>query len=191
MLERIVDWAPALQGGQVALAGRSQPSVPLPVSAGSGSRGVSVGCKLAEMQVTNKLQPSDEQRQRIVSEAGPDGPIVMVNLLKFRDRAVYEDGSDSHLSGREAYQRYGAAVGKLIRGYGGRFVFVGDVTDLMIGDADEKWDEVALAEYPDRASLAAMISSPEFQAAEHHREAGLEGQLNIETTWLPAFQRNR
>lgn len=125
-----------------------------------------------------------------MSEPGPAGPIVMVNLLKFRDRAVYQDGADGHLSGRDAYQRYGAAVGKLIREYGGRFVFAGDVTDLVIGEADEMWDEVALAEYPNRASFAAMISSPEFRAAEHHREAGLEGQLNIETTWLTVFKRN-
>lgn len=142
------------------------------------------------MQVENQLHPSDEQHHRVMTEPGPDGPIVMVNLLKFRDRAVYEDGSDGHLSGRDAYQRYGAAVGKLIRQYGGRFVFAGDVTDLVIGEADEIWDEIALAEYPDRASFAAMISSAEFRAAEHHREAGLEGQLNIETTWLPVFKRD-
>jgi uncharacterized protein (DUF1330 family) len=71
----------------------------------------------------------------------------MVNLRKFRDRASYEDGSDGHLSGRDAYQRYAAAVEKLIREYGGRFLLAGDVTHLMIGQADEMWDEVALAEY--------------------------------------------
>ena len=142
------------------------------------------------MQVENQLHPSVEQEQRFTAESGPGGPLVMVNLLKFRERALYGDGSDGHLSGREAYQRYGAAVGKLIRQYGGRFVFAGDVTDLFIGDVEEMWDEIALAEYPDRASFMAMISSPEFQAAAHHREAGLAGQLNIEATWLPVFRRD-
>lgn len=142
------------------------------------------------MHIENRLYPSGEQEQRFTDEPGPDGPLVMVNLLKFRDRAVYADGSDGDLSGREAYQRYGAAVAKLIRQYGGRFVFAGDVTDLFIGRVDDMWDEIALAEYPDRASFVAMISSPEFKAAAHHREAGLEGQLNIETTWLPVFRRD-
>jgi len=145
---------------------------------------------IVAMDVENRLYPSEEQQKRFIGEPGRVGPIVMVNLLKFRDRAVYEDGSDPHLSGREAYQRYGAAVAELIRHYGGRFVFAGDVTDLFIGEIDDMWDEIALAEYPDRASFTAMITSPEFQAAAHHREAGLEGQLNIETTWLPVFRRD-
>jgi hypothetical protein len=58
----------------------------------------------------------------------------------------------------------------------------------MIGQADEMWDEVALVEYPNRAALAAMISYPVVEAAAHHREAGLQGQLNIETTWIPVLR---
>lgn len=140
------------------------------------------------MEIKNELHPVTEEQLTAMSEPGPDGPIVMVNLLKFREHAAYEDGSDRHLSGRDAYQRYAAAVGRLIRTYGGRFLFAGDVTYLMIGQADEMWDEVALAEYPNRAAFMAMIAAPEFQAASHHREAGLEGQLNIETTWIPVLR---
>lgn len=58
----------------------------------------------------------------------------------------------------------------------------------MIGQADEMWDEVALAEYPDRAAFMAMIEDPAFQTASHHREAGLDGQLNIETAWIPVLR---
>lgn len=140
------------------------------------------------MEIKNELYPVTDEQLAAMTERGPEGPIVMVNLLKFRRLAVYEDGSDVHVTGREAYQRYAAAVGKLIRVYGGRFIFAGDVTHLMIGQADEMWDEVALAEYPDRAAFMAMIDDPAFQAAAHHREAGLEGQLNIETTWIPVLR---
>ena len=136
----------------------------------------------------NELYPVTDEQLAAMTERGPEGPIVMVNLLRFRDRAAYEDGSDDHLTGREAYQRYAAAVGKLIREYGGRFIFAGDVTHLMIGQADEMWDEVALAEYPDRPAFMAMIEDPVFRSASHHREAGLEGQLNIETTWIPVLR---
>jgi uncharacterized protein (DUF1330 family) len=55
------------------------------------------------------------------------------------------------------------------------------VTGLLIGEVEELWDMVALAEYPSLAAMQAMIASPEYQAIEHHRKAGLAGQLNIRT----------
>jgi uncharacterized protein (DUF1330 family) len=105
----------------------------------------------------------------------------MVNLLKYRERAVYPDGRAEAISGREAYHRYGVEVEKLVRGVGGRVLYAGDVTFLMLGRVDSLWDEVALAEYPSRAALFRMARSPEYQAIAVHRDAGLEGQLNIET----------
>ena len=143
------------------------------------------------IQVRNALYPVSEAQKQGMFEPGPAGPIVMVNLLKFRDRAVYADGRPSDLTGREAYALYGASVGQMITAYGGRVLFVGDVTWLAIGEVDSLWDEVALAQYPDRAALTAMSTSPEWRAISVHRAAGLEGQLNIETVmpaWLVAAQ---
>jgi uncharacterized protein (DUF1330 family) len=105
----------------------------------------------------------------------------MVNLLKFKPKAEYADGSDAHLTGREAYARYGEGVAKLIEGLGGRIRYSGAVTGLMIGEVDELWDAVALAEYPSLTAFKAMALSPEMHAIEHHRAAGLAGQLNIRT----------
>lgn len=133
------------------------------------------------MNVDNRVYPDPDQLQRLRQEAAPDGPIVMVNLLKFRDKAVYPDGREAELSGREAYMRYGREVAKLILAMGGRIVFAGDVTFLTLGVVEDLWDEVALAEYPSRAEFLRMTMSPEWRAIEVHREAGLEGQLNIET----------
>lgn len=132
------------------------------------------------MQVENRQMP-DAAQMTLLQEAGPAQPIVMVNLLKFRARAAYPDGRDAHLSGREAYQRYAVRVAKLIGAFGGRVLFAGDVTALTIGIAEPLWDEVALAEYPNRAALLQMSLSPEWREAAVHRSAGLEGQLNIET----------
>jgi len=55
------------------------------------------------------IVPTPAQMQAMV-EKGPEGPIVMVNLLKYRDRAAYEPDraeAKENLTGREAYQRYG------------------------------------------------------------------------------------
>jgi uncharacterized protein (DUF1330 family) len=114
-------------------------------------------------------------------DPGPDGPIYMLNLLKFKEHAEYEDGRETDLSGREAYQIYGQEVSKLIGEYGGEVTFVADVTFLALGQVDELWDEVAIAKYPNRTALWEMSISPEWQAIGVHRAAGLAGQLNIET----------
>ncbi|MFP3944001.1 MAG: DUF1330 domain-containing protein [Alphaproteobacteria bacterium] len=139
------------------------------------------------MEVVNAVWP-DEAQATAMSDPGPDGPIVMVNLLKFRERAEYRDGRDTKLSGREAYQLYGDAVAKILSNYGGRVLFAGDVTHLSLGHCEPLWDEVALVEYPSRGALRSMAISPEWIEASVHREAGLEGQLNIETTWFPGLR---
>ena len=81
------------------------------------------------MKVENRVYPDGEQIAAL-QEAGPDGPIVMVNLLKFRDKALYPDGRDPDLSGREAYDRYAVEVVKLLEAVGGRVLYTGDVTFL-------------------------------------------------------------
>lgn len=132
------------------------------------------------MQVTNAVIPPMEQAMSFFG-AAEDGPFVMVNLLKFKPRAEYEDGSDAHLTGAEAYARYGDEVRKLVEGLGGRIRYGGQVTGLMIGEVEELWDMVALAEYPSLAAFRDMAMSARMHAIEHHRKAGLAGQLNIKT----------
>jgi hypothetical protein len=70
-------------------------------------------------------------------------------------------------------------------------LFAGDVSGLSLGRVECLWDEVALAEYPNRAAFVAMSMSPEWRAIAFHREAGLEGQLNIETVPTLAAQLAR
>ena len=133
------------------------------------------------MEFINEVLPSDHERITEMMADGPEGPIFMVNLLKFKERAEYEDGRETDLSGRDAYNLYGQAVSQIIQDYDGEVVFVGDVTFLSLGQVDELWDEVAIAKYPNRAALWAMSTSKEWNEAAVHRTAGLAGQLNIET----------
>jgi len=105
----------------------------------------------------------------------------MVNLLKFRDQAVYKDGRSDEVSGVEAYMRYATEMRKIVERAGGRFLFSGRVNGLVIGDVEELWDVVAIVEYPSRAEFQRLVTSPEVQAIGVHREAGLAGQLLILT----------
>jgi uncharacterized protein (DUF1330 family) len=133
------------------------------------------------MLVVNAAYPTPDQAQALF-KAPEDGPFVMVNLLKFKDRATYDSGEA--VSGREAYMRYGAIMRELVERAGGRMLFSGEVRGLMIGAVEELWDAVALVEYPSRAAFLSITRMPEFAAIEPHRTAGLAGQLNIETKAL-------
>ncbi len=133
------------------------------------------------MEVVNEVMPTSQERIAEMMAPGPDGPIHMVNLLKFKERAEYEDGRDTDLTGAEAYQIYGRGVAELLPTYGGSITFAADVTFLALGQVEDLWDEVAIATYPNRAALLAMSTSDEWRALAVHRTAGLAGQLNIET----------
>lgn len=137
------------------------------------------------MNITNAVNPTPEQATAFFA-APDDGPFVMINLLKFKERAEYSDGSDAHLTGAEAYARYGAGVQGELAKVGGKAHYAGRVTGLMIGEVEENWDMVALAEYPSLAALKTMVMSQSYQAIAVHRAAGLAGQLNIRTSPMGA-----
>ncbi len=129
------------------------------------------------------LQPTTEQITRFVQD-DHDGPIVMINLLKFKDRAEYAESDPEHgddISGFEAYQRYGAGVAKLAADpeIGIGTVYSAPAAGFLIGDGD--WDMVILARYPSRAHMAKMMRDPRYQEAHRHRVAGLKHQDLIET----------
>ncbi|ADJ45867.1 hypothetical protein AMES_4042 [Amycolatopsis mediterranei S699] len=98
----------------------------------------------------------------------PGGPVVMLNLLRFRP-----DG------GRESYQRYAEALrAELNPRYGLEVVYIGNGDPALVAEDGQAWDMVALVRYPDRKTFAAMIRDPEYQAITHLRtEALLESVL--------------
>ena len=131
------------------------------------------------MEVKNQVMPNREQIEGF-AEPGPSGPIYMVNLLKFKDRAEYEDGRETEATGAEAYGIYGKEVQAHIEKVGGKGVFGGNVSRLMLGEVEELWGMVAIVMYPSRTAMLTMIQDPAYQASAVHRTAGLAGQLNIE-----------
>jgi uncharacterized protein (DUF1330 family) len=133
------------------------------------------------MKVENKVTPTTEQIKGFF-ESGADGAIYMLNLLKFKKKAEYADGRKTELTGAEAFALYGAEVSKILLNLGGGGMFNAKVERLMLGEVEELWDTVAIAMYPSRQAMIDMMQSKEYQAIHHHRDAGLAGQLNIETT---------
>ncbi len=132
------------------------------------------------MEVLNKLFPSESQVERLKSSP-ESGEIHLLNLFKFKDKAEYADGRETNLTGKEAYELYGQPMLKVLEKHGAEVVFYSDVTGLILGQVEELWDSFVIVKYPSRQALLEMTSSEEFLALSVHREAGLAGQLNIET----------
>ena len=135
------------------------------------------------MEVKNAVMPKETQLKEF-EEQGEDKPIFMVNLLKFKEKAQYPDKRETNLTGEEAYAIYSEEVAIHLAKVGGKPVFGGDVQRLMLGEVEELWDKVAIASYPSRKAMLQMISDPDYIESAQHRVAGLEGQLNIETTLM-------
>ena len=133
------------------------------------------------MKVENALNPSGDQ-MRGFTENDHAKPIYMLNLLKFKDKAAYEDGRQSDLTGWQAYDLYSAGVVKILQKMGGGITFNGQVERLMLGEVEDLWDKVAIAHYPSRKHMLDMITSSDYAEIVPHRQAGLAGQLNIELT---------
>jgi len=132
------------------------------------------------MKVENAVTPNEEQLAGFL-EGDTVTPIKMVNLLTFKDKAEYADGRETNLSGKEAYEIYTTEVQGHLEKVGGKSIFFGEVQRLMLGEVEELWDWVAIAEYPSRKAMLEMIMNSEYQKSEEHGSAGLAGQLNIET----------
>ena len=162
----------------------------------------SIGARVAPEHVSRAL-PDDAQRFGAGSQAAakqhgsngfgasvlwtpsfrnPDGwgnGASYWSTIRFPD--LNQDGRADDVSGREAYMRYVAEMGPLVEARGGRFLFSGDVKAIVIGEVDELWEAVGIAEYPSRADFYRIATSAEVQKIGVHREAGLAGQLLIMT----------
>lgn len=125
----------------------------------------------------NAIEPDEAQLNAFMALG--EGPVSMLNLLRFRKTAAYPDGRDADISGREAYFRYAVPMTKLVLDAGGTLDFTGDVKPLLIGEVEETWDLAAIMTYPSPKTLAEISLTPEFQEIAVHRKAGLEGQLLI------------
>ena len=95
-----------------------------------------------------------------------DGPIFMVNFMKYRARAEYDDGRDDGITGKEADDRY--APLDILADIGALVVFFGDV------EAGGDWDRVGIVRYPTRRSFMMMQARPDFQSRHAHKVAGME-----------------
>ncbi|MBO9471995.1 DUF1330 domain-containing protein [Shimia sp. R10_1] len=100
-----------------------------------------------------------------------DGPVHMLNLIKLRAEAVYEDGRQA--TGAEAYAAYGRESAATFAKLGGKIIWRGGMEQMLIGP-EKMWDLCFIAEYPSVEAFASMHTYAEYRAAVVHRQAAVE-----------------
>lgn len=116
------------------------------------------------------IDPTKE-RFALFREMDRPGPVHMLNLIRLRPVAAYEDGTQA--TGAEAYAAYGRESAPVLRDLGGRIVWAGQPELMLIGPGDEAWDIAFIAEYPSVAAFVGMLRDPAYRKAVRHRQAAV------------------
>ena len=118
------------------------------------------------------VDPTGADLKKLLAE-DPGGPVVMLNLLRFRD------------GGRDSYAQYAAALEKtFLARYGAEVLYAGDGSTPLVAEQGQDWDAVLLVRYPSRGAFSRMVADPEYQQVTHLRtEALTEAVLQPTTPW--------
>ncbi|KIC50940.1 DUF1330 domain-containing protein [Tateyamaria sp. ANG-S1] len=106
-----------------------------------------------------------------------DTPIEMLNLVAFRDLANYPGDHElarDGLTGAQAYALYGKQSGPVLGKVGGSIVWRGGFETTLIGTAEEAWDAMFIARYPQAGAFLAMVTDPDYKRAVVHRQAAVK-----------------
>ena len=117
----------------------------------------------------------------LMSKGDLDEPVIMLNLLKYKEKASEGYGVDG-LTGRQAYEIYGKKFANFYPKYGGEPIWMGRVHNSIIGTDD--WDITILVYYPKRKNFIDMFNDPAYKAIATIRAAALEDSRIIEMTEL-------
>ena len=126
--------------------------------------------KSRTLPLGNYIDP--ERNQFEAFKALPrDEPVMMLNLLRFQERAVYPDGRSS--TGRQAYETYGRESAPIFQRVGGQIIWRGRPEVTLIGPQNQHWDPAFIARYPTAGAFLAMVTDPHYRDAVKHRQAAV------------------
>lgn len=107
-------------------------------------------------------------------EPDADGPVHMLNLMRYKAQADYGADGEGGVSGREADDRY--APVEVLAAIGASVCFTADVVT-----SSEAWDRIGVVRYPTRRSFIEMQSRKDFQDKHVHKEAGMDHTIVMGT----------
>lgn len=126
------------------------------------------------MQTNELTTAAMDAAEQVVGE----GPVVMVNLLWFRDVPDYPDGFDNAKpNSRTAYyEGYAGAFQSIARelGIATQLIYAGDRSHGLIAGPEDDWDAIVIVRYDRFSDLKRIVESDTYRmAASPHRLAGV------------------
>lgn len=119
------------------------------------------------------IDPNPGAFSQALKDIPADTPVVMLNLLRFREQASYADDS-APCSGRDAYAIYSKNAFQHLQNIGAEVIWWGDAKASIIAPEGEQWDEVLMVRYPSIQKFVEMVTNPDYQAFTKHRTAALQ-----------------
>jgi len=138
--------------------------------------------------MTPTLEPTMEAGRALFLR-NPQGPLVMLNLLRFRETADYAGHPNlappTPITGAEAFERYIAHTLPFLTASGGELLFLGQGGPFLIGPEAERWDCAMLVRQSSLRSFMAFNENPAYLAGLGHRSAALEDSRLLPLTEQP------
>ncbi len=132
--------------------------------------------KINPAQAPIYLEPTQDSGRDFVRR-GIKGPVMMLNLLRFRPVADYSAhphlAPSEPISGAAAFERYVALTLPHLEAGGGALTFFGEGGPFLVGPADERWDCVMLVRQASVESFLAFAKNTEYLAGLAHRIAAV------------------
>jgi uncharacterized protein (DUF1330 family) len=107
------------------------------------------------------VDPKRDDVRRYLDE-DPGGPVVMLNLLKYRP------------GGEETYAAYGRALREYLPRIGAQVLYSGDCSTILVAPDGWDWDAVLIVRYPSRQAFRQMVADPEYLKVSRLRAEALE-----------------
>lgn len=126
--------------------------------------------------MTNYLEPTQDSGRAFFLR-GIKGPVVMLNLLRFREVADYSAAPDlapkEPISGKDAYRLYMTHTVPFLAASGGELLFEGEGGQFLIGPSDERWDWALLVRQHSVEAFFAFAQDEAYLKGVGHRTAAL------------------
>jgi len=125
---------------------------------------------------SNYLHPTEEAGKQFYLRQ-LKGPVVMLNLLRFRETADYSTSPElapsAPISGEAAYQLYMKHTTPFLIKSGGEVLFSGSAEAFLIGPQEESWDAVLVVRHQSAEVFLAFAGDEGYLKGAGHRTAAL------------------
>jgi uncharacterized protein (DUF1330 family) len=108
------------------------------------------------------VDPTGQDLKHFLAD-DPGGPVVMLNLMRFKEGG-----------GRESYEDYARRIQPFLEKVSAQIVFVGDLSTVLVAPDTHRWDTLLIVRYPSRQAFSSMVADPKYQEITHLRTEALE-----------------